>query len=64
MGDDPTQDTVSLVLTEKQREAFRRRTFWQRLKALLLGPDFEERKRVFDETVRETRERARRRPPR
>ena len=64
MGDEPTQDTVSLVLTEKQREALRRRTLWQRLKAMILGPDFEERKRVVDETVRETKERARRRPPR
>jgi hypothetical protein len=60
MGEDDRQDTVTLVLSEKQREALGRRTRWQRIKALFLGPDFEERKRVFDETVRETKERARR----
>ena len=62
MTEENHQDTVTIVLTEKQREALSRRTFWQRVKALLLGPDFEERKRVFDETVRETKARAKRRP--
>lgn len=62
MADEDRQDTVTLVLTEKQEEALKRRTFWQQVKALLFGPDFEERKRVVDETVRETKERAKRRP--
>ncbi len=63
MSEENRQDTVTLVLTEKQREALRRRTWWQRVKAFILGPDFEERKRVFDETVRETKERTKRKPP-
>jgi hypothetical protein len=57
------RDTVTLVLTEKQREALLRRTWWQRVKAFVLGPDFEERKRVFDETVRETKARMKQKPP-
>ena len=63
MSEENCQDTVTLVLTEKQRDALRRRTFWQRVKAFVLGPDFEERKRIFDETVRETKARAKQRPP-
>ncbi len=63
MGNENRPDTVTIVLSEKQREALKRRTLWQRLKAFIVGPDFEERKRVFDETVRETKERSKPGPP-